>query len=438
MEFENLTPFSVLNYSGYDTNDQEYEVVTLCAEYKLIESKDDVSAVNGFKQVQTVYTTEVNDEEPISLCMADEFYEEPNTSSILQESDIVPYKPKCDVLIQGHAYSNEPCTGFKASVALYRLEDESSEDSLTSVLNKELWVTGSRQWKRSGDAQPILTHNFLDKYQLTNTELTQKVPLRYEYAFGGQFFLENPKKTDENEEQDYNEACYRNPIGKGWFEQNYFAKLKEFKHELPEFFAVPQIMPANDLYDTPIITEQQGEVTAQKMAEIEYGTQPAGFSATHRSWAPRLALAGTYDDDWLENRHPNYPKDFDFAYWNSAPEDQQIDFPDLTKPHTLVVNNLTEGGGKQVILLPRHRAFVLATMNYEYQVQPMNLDTLVFYTDKMTLKMVWRLFIPKHETLFAMEARFIVDPKAPWMTYEMPDGTIENENRNVIGRWKEP
>ena len=46
-----------------------------------------------------------------------------------------------------------------------------------------------------------------------------------------------------------------------------------------------------------------------------------------QSWQPRLAKAGTYDQRWLDTRHPGLPKDFDFSYWNGAPEDQQIPYP---------------------------------------------------------------------------------------------------------------
>lgn len=418
MEFTNLTPFSTLNYLGYDTHDQEYEVVTMCAEYKLVPSNDKVAGSKGFKEIQTVYIAEVNDENPISLCMADEFYDEPNTSSILQESDIIPFKPKCDVLVQGHAYASKPCQGFKASIALYRQDDDTSGSPSKEIMNKEIWLTGSRQWLHTGSSKSIDSSQFKDEYKLSKVELTQKVPLRYEYALGGAHQVAKPESQNKENPEQYHEVCYRNPIGRGWFEHSYFNKLKDYKHPLPEFYLVPQIMPKGIIYETPLITKQQGSMTAFEMAKLDYQGAPAGLSALHRSWAPRLAKAGTYDEAWLENRHPNLPKDFDFGYWNCAPEDQQIDYPDLTKPHTLLVSNLTKGGGQQVILLPRHRAFVLADVGFEYEVCPMNLDTLIYDTDALTLKLVWRLFIPVTDNLMSLEARFNIDPNAPLVTYE--------------------
>ncbi len=58
-----------------------------------------------------------------------------------------------------------------------------------------------------------------------------------------------------------------------------------------------------------------------------YGQRPAGFGILGRAWPPRLQKAGTYDQRWLDQRWPLLPKDFGFAYWNGAPEDQQIDSP---------------------------------------------------------------------------------------------------------------
>ena len=447
MEFTNLTPFSTLNYLGYDTHDQEYEVVTMCAQYKLIPSNQEIADSKDFKQIQTVYIAEVNDDDPINLCMADEFYDEPGTSSIVQESDIIPYKPKCDVLVQGHAYASKPSQGFKASIALYRQADDTLDSPLKELLSKEIWLTGSRQWQHTGSRSHIDSIQFTDEYSLTAVTHTQKVPLRYEYTLGGSCQathlknIDNSSKKDSNEDDDknslkqsYHEVCYSNPIGRGWFEQGYFSKLREYKHSLPEFFPVPQIMPKGVIYETPLITKQQGAMTAFEMAELDYQGAPAGLSALHRSWAPRLAKAGTYDEQWLENRHPNLPKDFDFGYWNCAPEDQQIDYPDLTKPHTLLVNNLTEGGGQQLILLPRHRAFVLASIDYEHQVKPMSLDTLIFNTDNMSLKLVWRLFLPTNLNPTKLEVRFTTDPDEPYITYEDPESlraralAIWNEN----------
>ena len=58
-------------------------------------------------------------------------------------------------------------------------------------------------------------------------------------------------------------------------------------------------------------------------AGAQAGDYPVvGLGAVGRWWQPRLALAGTYDDSWKQTRWPGLPEDFDFGYWNCAPEDQ--------------------------------------------------------------------------------------------------------------------
>ncbi|PRP93202.1 hypothetical protein ENSA5_44690 [Enhygromyxa salina] len=50
---------------------------------------------------------------------------------------------------------------------------------------------------------------------------------------------------------------------------------------------------------------------------------PVGFGPVGRSWLPRLAHAGTYDERWQRTRRPFLPEDFDARFFQSAPEDQQ-------------------------------------------------------------------------------------------------------------------
>jgi hypothetical protein len=45
----------------------------------------------------------------------------------------------------------------------------------------------------------------------------------------------------------------------------------------------------------------------------------------HIDWPARLKDLGTFDDKWFEDRWPGLPDDFDFKYFNLAPEDQRMD-----------------------------------------------------------------------------------------------------------------
>lgn len=347
------------------------------------------------------------DEDVISLCLADEFYDDPNLSSIKQESDLAPYKPKCDVLIYGHAYAQKPTPAFAASFKLFK------ESEL--LIDKELWFTGHRQLVREDKSEKVAASNLASLYRLTAAKPVGKVPLRYEYALGGSCTIQDP-----NDAENFlvNEVCYKNPIGCGWMSQEYLDLIEKEGRSLPMMLPSPQIMPAQTLFKQPLVTKQSGSMDAKKMATIQYLGAAAGFSAIHRSWAPRLAKAGTYDDVWLKERHPYLPLDFDFGYWNGAPEDQQIDFPDLTVSHTLLINNLSLKGGLNAINLPKHRALVLLKKEGLSIPIPMQVDTIIYNTDDLTLKLVWRMAILKDFEAEVMEARFITDPDAPWLTFE--------------------
>lgn len=50
---------------------------------------------------------------------------------------------------------------------------------------------------------------------------------------------------------------------------------------------------------------------------------PAGFGIVARQWLPRLPLAGTYDQHWLDTVWPLPPADFDPLFHQTAPRDQQ-------------------------------------------------------------------------------------------------------------------
>lgn len=85
--------------------------------------------------------------------------------------------------------------------------------------------------------------------------------------------------------------------------------------------------------------------------EAHDGRRPAGFGPVARHWLPRVKYAGTYDADWEKNRDPLPPRDFNRAYYQCAPEDQQSRSPLIGYEH-VQLGNLTADGYLQ-FLLPR-------------------------------------------------------------------------------------
>lgn len=411
-DFINLTPFDALCYSGYDTKDQAYEIVVCCAEYHLEQIADSQQRHITHKQdfkVDTIYQPHINDADPTSLCLTDEFYGETLITSVLYESDLSPYKPKCDIVIQGHAYNKTASHHFDASFSLCCIHPD---NELKVLLDKEISIFGEAFWVLRSDKAHVNIRDFGYFYKMTEPKLTSKMPLRYEHALGGQNLIIDQGNTV------YNEVCYANPIGTGWLCDDYFDQLKKYHQPIPTKIKAPSILPKGKSLFEPLITKQSGAMTAQQMAVLHYPNAATGFSFTHRSWSPRIAKAGTYDEAWLKNRHPFYPKDFDFNHYNSAPIDQQIDFPDLQLPHFLLINNLSPRAGFEAIALPRHRAFVLASMLGTRVPIPMQVDTIVFDTDKMTLKLVWRTALLQSFEPSEIQLRFEVDPESPLIKFK--------------------
>lgn len=52
---------------------------------------------------------------------------------------------------------------------------------------------------------------------------------------------------------------------------------------------------------------------------------PAGFGPIPAEWAPRIGRQGTFTKDYAATRWPWWPEDFDRRFFQTAPEDQQID-----------------------------------------------------------------------------------------------------------------
>lgn len=406
-EFINHTPFDALCYSGYDVKRQEYDIVVCCAEYVLSGAEENnqfnTTAHRQGYLIERFYNPIVNDIDPISLSLVDDFYGETLLTSVLIESDLSPYKPKCDIIIQGYAYHKSLTDHFDASLSLCQLK----EGMLQPIMHKSATLYSQRDWVLSNDKAYINLSDFYHYYKPQTAKLTNKIALRYENSLGGTQVIHYNNKVV------FSEACYKNPIGTGWLCWDYFERLKQYEQSIPRSIAMPQILPEGISPFEPLITKQSGALTAQELSVLSYPNAGHGFGFIHRSWSPRIAKAGTYDENWLNNTHPFYPEDFDFNYYNSAPEDQQIDFPDLQIPHYLLINNLTPNAGFEAIAFPRHRAFVLISMFGIRVPMPMQVDTIIFDNEKMTLKFVWRTAILKSFEPNEIQLRFEINPEAP-------------------------
>lgn len=395
MEFRNLTPFSVMNYKMLDTDDIEHHVIAMKVKYSLIHFSDDI------------YQTKIETDE--TLYILDEYLTEPFCSCVKTESDLSPFKPLCDVIIIGtaRAPNSEPVTQLTTCLTV--------TENNTKLIEKKLNIFGPRDFKKVNG-----------EWSISESDTFTELPLRYEYAFGGECKIYPDEQYSKIKEQyllsENNRNLHpesplppiahgyhqSNPAGKGYI-QNWYIKAKAL--DCIEAHRIEDIKYPFD------INKYVDAITADGDLNSDY-FMPGGFGIIARCWQPRLRKAGTYDDTWLNNRHPYLPKDFDFNYWNCAPGGQQIPYPGTDI--TINVTNMTRKGTLQVTL-PGHRAFLLARLeNGPVLPVTLNLDTIILDTDNLSLSLTFRQKLSADLPIRALEARFETNPNAPLFSVALP------------------
>jgi hypothetical protein len=254
-------------------------------------------------------------------------------------------------------------------------------------------------------------------------EAARSVALRWENAYGGHSLVRDAQGAVV-----LDKAWFANPVGCGWWDSGWKRALEKVGQSLPKRLPAPQLSYPEDAInwlDCFGIPEQADN--ARRMADFvrEKGRhRPANFGWLGRSWSPRLEKAGTYDEVWREEVWPGLPKDFDFGYWNGAPEDQQMGFPEGVFMMGLKgLLNPEKGGADEVIVrMPGHRAFVLARMGGVLLPFLMQIDTIVIDTEAARIDVVWRTGMLRDLGPEKLELRFEVDPKAALLKWREEDG----------------
>ncbi|MGC4085937.1 MAG: DUF2169 domain-containing protein [Vicinamibacterales bacterium] len=257
-------------------------------------------------------------------------------SSYKYEPEAAFMKPATDVVLVGHA---EP-PGRGATQVDVGIK--------VGPVRKIARVFGDRYWVMSSGVA-----------RMSKTGELGRVPLLWEHAFGGQ---DPVHSTPDRPSFDP-----RNPVGRGFGRP----LTREGEHT-----KLPNI-----------------EEPTQPVAEYGALVTPAGFGFTCANWEPRARLAGTYDDEWDQNRKPFLPLDFDRRFFNGAA-------PGLVAPgylqgsEDIVVLNATPGGRVSFSLpgLPPPRATVVIRRELDLPVN-LQLDTVVVNTDERKLFLTWRGYV---------------------------------------------
>lgn len=301
-------------------------------------------ALRGTFDIHADGSTTVADEQD-EVCLVPKYQGEPGESSLLYESDLVHVKPTTDVILHGHAYAPENKRVTQIEVTM-KVAD----------INKTLRVTGDRYWEWG-----------LMGIKITAPEPFEKIPIRYERAFGGiDQISEAPKKQGWEP---------RNPVGSGF------------------------AMKSEHLIDQRVanIEYPQHRISSWKQRPL-----PAGFGPIAGNWSPRVEWAGTYDDQWLQDRQPLLPIDFDERFYLSAPADQQTaDY--LVGGERVELYHLTPTGLLN-FHLPQVSLAFHTHFDHETVSHQAHLHSVILEPDFPRVLMVWHTHLPCHPKVLKLNS----------------------------------
>ncbi len=294
-----------------------------------------VVAVKGTYVIQPDGSTDLA-ENQVEVHRVPKYRGEPGKSSLISEADLLHTKPATDIIVHGQAYA--PAGGLATQV-----------DVTLRVANieKTVRVFGDRYWEK-----------FLG-LEMTSPVPFERMPITYERAFGG---------TDQNDENPKKHGWERrNPVGTG-----FATKAEHLTGRL-----------------APNVEDPHHLISGWKDRP-----KPAGFGPIARDWSPRVELAGTYDQKWVDERLPLLPLDFDERFYQSAPEDQQAPGY-LRGGESVELLNLTPEG-YLAFTLPQVRLTFRTELGRERVEHRANLHTVILEPDVPRVLMVWHTLLPCH------------------------------------------
>lgn len=314
MQLRNDTPFATMFFESVDEVDRPINVAIL----------------RGTFDISPGGTLEVADEQT-PVVMADEYYDQPLTSSIRVDTDLVPKKYHTDITLEAvaHAPDTMPQQAWEVSVSV-------------GTLCKRLRVTGPRFWNCG-----------LLAWTLSQPEPCREVPIRYEYAYGG---------TYRRDDQEFRYEL--NPVGRGFVDLRH----RDRKDPVP----APQI----ETLDEPI-------------RAIDHPYRPAGFGPIPKHCLPRRSRCGTPDAKWIDERWPLRPLDFDFNYYNCASEGLRYE-GFLQGNELVVLTNLTQHGDLRFQLPSLDQLVFSVDAAGAFVLEPLILDTVHINAIKTQVSLTWR------------------------------------------------
>jgi hypothetical protein len=205
------------------------------------------------------------------------------------------------------------------------------------------------------------------------------MPISYDRAFGG---VDN-FHPDPAQHRPY----MPNPVGRGY-------------HRLLEPYLV-------DNTPLPNTEESNAPVTAPNG---DY--RPMSFGAIGRNFLARYPLAGTYDQNWQDNVFPFLPADFNPAYFQAAPADQQIE--KIVGGEPVILLNLTPDGRRDFHLPVVGMPVVFFLRNEDHQIARGVSDTIAIDADAARFTVTWRASLPLKRNILEVSRVVVGQMSRAW------------------------
>lgn len=325
--------------------------------------------------------------------LVDEYWDDetPALSSLKSVGDTVLYKPQSDIFVTGtvRTYQSKPQTSWHGLLRVRRDKE--------LLINKTLRFTGPRQWEHASG----------DKWRLGKTEPTTQVQLQYELACGGNYIDPAQLKKQKGPEADKDleqarESFQLNPAGSGYFgPTDGLLSTGSPTHDKKRIYPGPQIQWETDAIKT------SSDIDFKKY-------QPAGWSPIARWWSPRVERQGTYDDKWHKDfqahTFADYPKDFDYSYFNCAPADQMIKGALQGSEHIELAGIFADKQALRMQLPGWQIAAHSLNLQGERMLGRLRLDTVHVDLDAQQLHATWRLTLDHAEAIHATVLELITKP----------------------------
>jgi len=318
-------------------------------------------------------------EEQVKVHYADVYTGDAGESALLYENDFAPFKPKCDVILNGSAYAF-PLKETTDKVVQLRI----------GTLDKSFRVIGKRIWE---------PHVFNAK--ASSPRPFHKQFISYDIAYGGND-LDPSKPAHEDENYVAFEA---NPIGQGY-------------------------APYHDtqmLIGTPLAQTQEVHTEASDPKSKKY--LPQSFGAIDRHWYPRYTFGGTYDAHWVEEVKPFLPDDFDERYYQCAPAEQQI--PYIQGGEKVLLKGLTPEG-ERLFMLPRlDVAMEVIRSNRARETLTPVIDTLILEPDEEQFTLIYRAKIKLKRSIHEVDTIIVGTPDELWEKKRLYGECYEEDTAEV-------